>query len=291
MEYALGKSDRLTSAIDAEYGVYFCPECRSPCGLRRPARSVDHFYHMYRNENCSLYRAGKSIKNWKEVHWAIDQLVKNTTYENWEKAIDFLIEINELWRIHGFPWCEKPLLAYLERHGTDSKHQIGAIYVALLTLDRPAIDEMIRDLLLSRTVDLGLYHKSISVAFLFQEKELSLDFIEMIISNKYVENPVMFSFEKAIQREKKKVLARRSQMPGHDRWLRWERIELDQFEIDEVRRRTLERFSKLTEATDSVNRKDVEVLSIVRSQIRLLEQIEGKMAMSSNSKYNGEVVW
>jgi len=272
VEFALGKNDSVTKAVDAEYGVYFCPECRKPCGLRRPIRSADHFYHMYRNEYCSLYRAGNSIWNWREVQWAIDQLRKNSTYENWEKAIVFLTKINELWRIYGFPWCEKPLLAYLEKHKTDNRHEIGGIYVALMTLDKPEIDEMIRDVLLSKEFDLGRYHKSISIAYLFQEKELSLNLLEMIINNKYVENPVMFSFEKAIRREKKKELSRLCEMPDHDKWLRWERVELDELKIEKVWRATRDRFSKLVETTDSTAKKESEVRSIIRSQIELFDK-------------------
>jgi len=48
---ALDKNNKLVSALNSDYGIYFCPECNRPCGLRKPFDKNDHFYHFRIDEN------------------------------------------------------------------------------------------------------------------------------------------------------------------------------------------------------------------------------------------------
>jgi hypothetical protein len=121
MEYALDKNNKLVNADNVDYGIYYCPECMKPCGLRKPFLSINHFFHIRIDPNCSLcYKDDQEYLNsvkskaiFEECNNAIEVLIKNTTEENWFEAIDCLYEYQQLSRLKGCSFALKPLAAFL----------------------------------------------------------------------------------------------------------------------------------------------------------------------------------
>ena len=120
MECALDKNNKLINANDAKYGIYYCPECEKPCGLRRPLDKVNHFFHFKIDPSCSLcHKDSNGFYNYKNneiCNNAIIALTKNTTIENWFEAIESLIQYEQLWRLDGCDFSIKPLSLYLDEY-------------------------------------------------------------------------------------------------------------------------------------------------------------------------------
>ena len=126
MEYALDKDGKIVNASSVDYGIYFCTECKKPCGLRKPYEKVTHFFHFEIDPDCSLcYKDEKEFLNTmknkhilQECNNSIEVLLKNATDENWFQAIDCLLEYNQLYRLSGCKFAIKPLCKYFKEKST-----------------------------------------------------------------------------------------------------------------------------------------------------------------------------
>lgn len=117
MDKALDKDNNIVYAVNAEYGIYFCPECKKVCCLRIPYDKKHHFYHLRIDSNCSLSFKNdnqyfRSIEVQTKCNNAIEILTKNTTKENWFEAINCLIKYNQLDRLRGCHYAIQPLSKY-----------------------------------------------------------------------------------------------------------------------------------------------------------------------------------
>lgn len=123
MEFALDKNNTLVNADYADYGIYYCPECNKPCGLKKPFLKKYHFFHIRIDKNCSLcvkdeQNSSSSILQQfilDECNNAFEIIIKNTTEEKWFEAIDCLFKYNQLKRLSGCNFALKPLALYLEK--------------------------------------------------------------------------------------------------------------------------------------------------------------------------------
>ena len=120
MEYALDKNNNTVHASLASYGIYFCIECKKPCGLRKPFEKINHFFHFKIDPDCSLcykdeyafFQNKKNIEILQECNNSIEILAKNTTDENWFEAIDCLLKYDQLYRLAGCEFAIRPLCKY-----------------------------------------------------------------------------------------------------------------------------------------------------------------------------------
>lgn len=138
---ALNYQNVIESADNANYGIFYCPECEDVVYLRKMNERVPHFYHYKRNDDCSIcmrYLSSDAKWAFEESNTIIEKLAKNSTLENWFNAIDWLIKYQLLYRIEKYEWAQTRLVLYINnRFESLSKEHLIQVIISLIHI--PAI--------------------------------------------------------------------------------------------------------------------------------------------------------
>jgi competence CoiA-like predicted nuclease len=118
MNIAKNAQQEIIHAENAKYGIYFCTECEQLVYLRQPSHQVPHFYHHRFNSDCSLCTLNNN-EVWRlklQESLNAQEILKNSTPENWANAIECLIRNDHLYLLSGYEWALKPVSMYINNH-------------------------------------------------------------------------------------------------------------------------------------------------------------------------------
>jgi hypothetical protein len=135
MDQALDANESVVSAGTAEYGIYFCTECKKLSYLRKPVNAVSHFYHYRFNPACSLCTEEKGeFLRIEESNKAKNTLL-NSTKENWCSAINCLIRNNHLYLLDSCEFAIKPICFYINNRPTlIDKEVLLKLFLVLMSI-------------------------------------------------------------------------------------------------------------------------------------------------------------
>lgn len=114
MKEALNPKNELIDSLNADYGIYFCPECTCIVYLRIMEDKIPHFYHFRKNTSCSLSSDSNSDEKWLSQA-STDKVneLKNGTKENWYEAIDWLLRNGQINRLVSHEWASVKICMYI----------------------------------------------------------------------------------------------------------------------------------------------------------------------------------
>lgn len=133
---AYDKNRILISALVADAGNYFCPECDHVCHLRKPWNREPYFYHKTEVARCSLY---KGDSEWlHKIEGFINCLTSKEYKSRWQDTIEHLFQAEgNLSCLYIIEEGYLPLKQYLEskENAIDNWELINEITIALLMIN------------------------------------------------------------------------------------------------------------------------------------------------------------
>lgn len=233
MEFAYNDKDEKISAFHADYDIYFCIECGKPCGLRKPVEKSSHFFHLAYNPNCSLsISIETSLK--QEISKAVEIIcIKNTTKENWFKAIQYLLNHHALDSLYGIDLAIKPISLFLKHHnnirGTDNYYKL--IYVLMNTDSQDAFLEVYK-ILMSDGLETSFKRNLLLYKALLKNlSKIPDDLINHLRSNNIIQNILIEIFK---GKEYKLQLAKKNNPLEIKMIYEWTKIQDEKKTADEL---------------------------------------------------------
>lgn len=194
MEKALNSKMEVINAISAEYGNYFCTECKERVYLRSPNDKEPHFYHFRYNRNCDLSVKSDSIYiNKKQIISNSVKLLQQNYKERWIEAIDNLIKYNGLYLLEEQKWAINPIDYYLsEKKDILNVEILFPVFQVLASIDDEKIfsiiPKIIENPLLNKNQKTQLIKNIIN-----NNRPISTDLFNMIINNTSLDNNTLFN--------------------------------------------------------------------------------------------------
>lgn len=192
MKEALNPKNELIDSLNADYGIYFCPECTCIVYLRIMDDKAPHFYHFRKNITCSLSSDSTSDAKWlNQTITDKINLLKNSTSENWNEAIQWLLQNGHINRLATHEWASNKIGLYILNNTEiiSKQHFIELLLLLLHYNNESSIKSVLHyfdHIYLSDTDRIGICKEMQKIKNQFSE-ELSA----LILSTLPVENMLM----------------------------------------------------------------------------------------------------
>jgi hypothetical protein len=192
LERALNSKLEEIDAFSAEYGNYFCTECKERVYLRSPDDKEPHFYHYRYNNDCSLSIKSDSVFiNKNQIINNSIKILQQNYKERWIEAIDNLIKYNGIYLLEEKKWAINPINYYL----LEKMYNIEIlfpIFQILSSIDDERIYSIIPKIIENKLLNINQKTQLIE-NIVNDNKPISTDLFNMIINNSSLNNNTIFN--------------------------------------------------------------------------------------------------